>query len=96
MAGLAAIASKPSFMKTTLLTQTKNNAGIIGVKFYIRSIPWVISIDDQLLMTDNDSNENIPVFANFDTQDNALWGPLYEKAWSKVKGSYDLATAGWF
>jgi len=28
------------------ITETKNNAGIIGVKLYIRGKPWVITIDE--------------------------------------------------
>ena len=40
----------PSLIKNALLTQTKNNASIYAVNFYIRGKPWTIAVDDYLYM----------------------------------------------
>jgi hypothetical protein len=95
MAALAAIASKPALMLNTVLTDSKNSAGIHGVKFYIRGKPWVVTVDEELLTTKNGVTDRL-VFAQPDTGNLAIWGPIYEKAWSKVKGNYDLADGGFF
>jgi hypothetical protein len=49
MASLAAVASKPSYINTSLLTNIKNHAGIYGFKFFIRGKPWVVTIDSSVL-----------------------------------------------
>ena len=51
MAGMAAVAKDPDMLTDMFLTKEKNDAGIIGLKYYIRGKPWVVSIDDQLLFT---------------------------------------------
>jgi hypothetical protein len=49
MSAIATVAEQPDLIKSIFLTQTKNSAGIYGLRFYIRGKPWVISIDDQML-----------------------------------------------
>lgn len=90
---MAALATNPTKWNDMVLTKTKNLAGIYGFKFYIRGKPWVVSIDSNLLF----QNQNNPylVFAQMDTQKETIWGPLYEKAWAKVKGSFDIAEGGY-
>jgi hypothetical protein len=34
------------------------------------------------------------VFAKPNEKDNAIWGPVFEKAWAKVKGNYLNAEGG--
>jgi hypothetical protein len=46
MMASSALGEWPNLVKDIFLTKTKNSAGIIGVKFYIKGKPWVISIDD--------------------------------------------------
>lgn len=93
MAGLAALATNPTLWNDNVLTKTKNEANIYAFKFYIRGKPWVVSVDSNLLF--QNSNNPYLVFAQLDEAGIAVWGPLYEKAWAKVKGSIDLAEGGY-
>lgn len=36
-------------IKDIFLTKTKNTPGVIGLTFYIKGKPWVITIDDYML-----------------------------------------------
>lgn len=87
MAGMAALATNPTIWNDNVLTKEKNAAGIYGFKFYIRGKPWVVSVDSSLLF----QNQNAPdlVFAQLDKEKKTIWSQLYEKAWAKVKGSFD-------
>jgi len=77
------------------LTQTKNSVGIYGVRFFIRGKPWVVTIDDSFLYSKPGANY-LPLlkFAQPNSANTAIWGPLLEKAWAKVKGSYNTADGG--
>ena len=37
---------------------------------------------------------NYPTFAQPSTDKTAIWGPVFEKAWAKVKGNYLNAAGG--
>jgi len=50
MASIGAMASKSNVMLDTILTKDDNTAGIFGVKFYIRGVPWVVAVDTQILL----------------------------------------------
>jgi hypothetical protein len=50
MASLAGIAEFPFLLKSAILTHSKNNASVYAVRFYIRGKPWIIAVDDYLLM----------------------------------------------
>ena len=90
-------------IKNILLTQTINNASVYGVLFNIRGKPWVIAIDDYLFMynqngvqyKDTKPENNYPLFAQLDSSKTVLWGPVFEKAWAKVKGNYLNAASGY-
>ena len=62
MVGLAAIANNASLLQNTLVTQSDNKAGVLGIKFYIRGKPWVVTIDDYL----HTDAKNNPIFARPD------------------------------
>jgi hypothetical protein len=49
----AAALAERTDVKSSILTQTSNNAGIYAFRFYIRGIPWVVSIDSNLLTKQN-------------------------------------------
>ena len=95
MSSLGAAASKPATLLDTLLTKTQNSAGIVGIKFYIRGKPWVVATDQTLVMQGTSPN-NLPVYAQLDKTKTVAWGPLYEKTWCKVIGTYDLCDGGFF
>lgn len=65
-----------------------NKAGIHAIKFYIRGKPWVVTVDDEFLFYGENLN-----FARIGDNRN-LWGPLLEKAFSKIKGTYAHANGG--
>jgi hypothetical protein len=79
-------------IKDCFLTTTSNSAGLIGIRFFIRGKPWVVTIDDTFLYQFPSSPKL--KFAQEDKSNTAMWGPLLEKAWAKVKGSYDNADGG--
>ena len=93
----------PSLIKTALLTQTKNSASIYAVNFFIRGKPWTIAVDDYLLMYNQYGIsykttyplKNVPTFAQPSPDKTAIWGPVFEKAWAKVKGNYLIAEGGY-
>jgi len=46
---IATVAEWPSYITEMFVTGTdENDAGIYGVKFYIRGKPWVVSLDNKL------------------------------------------------
>lgn len=93
MAALASVATKQNLLQKSLLTTVKNEAGIYGFKFYIRGKPWVVSIDSTLLF----ENPEMPslVYSQLEKR-KAIWPVLYEKAYAKIKGNYDLAVGGFY
>lgn len=84
LASIAAIAEHPNVIKKVFLTDQVNSAGIYAFRMYIRGKPWVVTIDDSILVS---SKDNEPIFATRGVG-NSLWPILLEKAWSKIKGSY--------
>jgi len=49
LASITALAEFPDILKENFLVETKNDAGVYGLKFYVRGKPWVVDIDDYLL-----------------------------------------------
>lgn len=72
--------------------QRNNNAGIYGFTFWVRGKPWDIVVDDQLYVSG--ANKNL-VYARADAQQAMMWGPVIEKAWAKVTGSYANYFGSW-
>ena len=83
---MSAVAERPDLIKAAFITQEKNAAGIIEVRFYIRGKPWVVTMDDRFLFM-NPGSPKLK-FAQQAKGNGAMWGPILEKAWAKVKGSY--------
>jgi len=52
VAAMNAASSFPNLIKSVVLIQTKNTAGIYGFQFYIRGKPWHVAIDDNMFYTD--------------------------------------------
>lgn len=70
------------------------------MKFYIRGKPWIVTVDDEVLVYNRYTGSLLdstitrtPNYAQLG-DDNSLWGAILEKAWAKVKGSYEAATDG--
>lgn len=53
ISAIATAAEFPNLIQNMFLTGTGNpDAGIIGMRFFIRGKPWVISLDDKLVFQD--------------------------------------------
>lgn len=72
---------------------TGPNAGLIGIKFYIRGKPWVVTIDDKLFWYTSGGNKYLK-FTQPDATNKVFWAAILEKAWAKVKGNYEAADGG--
>jgi len=90
MSSLSSVAEQPDYVKNAILTQYKNTAGIYAIRFYIRGKPWVVSLDDKLLF----QADNSLYFGLLSADGTNIWGAIFEKAWAKVKGSYDSSASG--
>lgn len=93
MNAVSGIAEWPAVVKNLFVTDTKNNAGIIGVKLYIRGKPWVVSLDERMWFATTRSPHWL-LFARESTDDKAIWGAVLEKAWAKVRGNYMQTNLG--
>ena len=90
----AGIAEWPDLVRDLFVTKTKNDAGIIGVKLYIRGKPWVISLDSDMWFYQKNSTFTELIFAKESADGKAIWGAILEKALAKVKGNYINTNAG--
>jgi len=89
MAAIAAAGEWPSMITDMFITGTDDSAiGLYGIKFYVRGKPWVVTIDDKLLYSSGTLLYAQPA------DDGAMWGPILEKAWSKIKGNYAQVNGG--
>ena len=91
IASLASVGEYPGFIQNAFINKEKNKEGIYLIRFYIRGKPWVVSIDDNILVYKNYPNPEIVTTL---PSDNAFWGVLLTKAWAKVKGSYVASEGG--
>lgn len=87
---MAAISEYPELIESIFVTKEVNRAGIYALRFFIRGKPWIITIDDEFAWS-RDKDELL--FAKLGSE-SQIWGPLVEKAWAKMKGSYDNADGG--
>jgi hypothetical protein len=64
---------------------------------YIRGKPWIITVDDETLHYIGEGrwyhDDNAALFASI--HGDSLWVPIFEKAWAKMKGSYEASSGGW-
>ena len=71
-----------------------NENGIYNIRFYIRGKPWLVTIDDYLLVNTFNDPDTL-VFTQPDPVSGAFWSALIEKAWAKVAGNYEIANGGY-
>jgi len=96
ISALSAVAEWPTLITDMFLTGTDMdavNAGLLGIRFYIRGKPWVISIDDKLFFT-SEYGGKVLKFNQPDKTTSNMWAPILEKAWAKVKGNYESSEGG--
>ena len=49
-AAMGSIAEFPDLVKAMFVNPERNEQGIYGVRFYIRGKPWVVTVDDTMLL----------------------------------------------
>jgi hypothetical protein len=94
ISSMATVAEWPNYITDMFVSGTSDNqAGIYGIKFYIRGKPWVVSIDDKLAFN-NYYNSYQLRGVNVGEDSSSMWAPILEKAWAKVKGSFEASNGG--
>ena len=89
VSSLASAAEFPSLITDAFLTGTDDSPiGLYGVRFYIRGHPWVVTTDDKFIFTGNNLK-----YMNI-ADNGAMWAPMMEKVWGKIKGAYYQAAGG--
>ena len=92
MSAMSSCAERPDLIKNVFLNSQTNSAGIYGFDFCIRGKKWTIDIDDNMLYYYPIQPQL--VFASTDKERTVVWPALLEKAFAKVKGSYDMSDGG--
>ena len=88
------MAEWPNYITDMFVTGMEHNgSGIHGIKFYIRGKPWVVSIDDKLAFKNYYGSYYLRG-VNVGEDSNSMWAPILEKAWAKVKGSFEASEGG--
>ena len=47
---MGAVSEFPELIEDVFITDQKNDAGIYKLRFFIRGKPWVVTIDDEMLI----------------------------------------------
>lgn len=88
---MAGVAEYPELIQDVFQQTELNDEGIYAFKFYIRGLPWLVTIDDTVFTYTGGST---PVEEYVQVMDDIVWPALMEKAFAKVKGSYAAANGG--
>lgn len=90
-----------TFIERILRMHKKNDEGIYTFSFWALGLPIELSIDDRMpFMTIKPVNASAdyvdtdPTYLALEPNDHAMWGPLIEKAYSKLVGNYEAAGSG--
>jgi calpain-15 len=89
LSALSAIAEFKDRFDNIFISKTKTENGCYTVKFILKGIPKILSIDDYFLY---DSENEGPAGAN--SGQGEIWVEVLEKAWAKVNGSYAATISG--
>jgi hypothetical protein len=92
LASIGSVARFETLRNAMFLNREKNDRGIYGVKFYIRGKPWVVAVDDRFFFNTQTNPHTLKFASSKDPK--ALWIPVMEKAWAKVKGNYANSQGG--
>lgn len=92
VAGMASIGEFPQLVRDMFLTQNKNDAHAIAIRFFIRGKPWAVTVNEEMMFN---SNLNSLIFSKPANDQNSMWAAILEKAWAKVKGNYMISEYGY-
>lgn len=90
LAGSSAVAEIDERFIKNFVNPDNNQAGIFAFNVWVRGIPTVVAVDDNLPY-DADAGE---LKMSKIGSDGSYWGPLLEKAWAKTVGNYEIAGLG--
>ena len=89
MAGLSAFAEYPGRVEQMFHNDEISRNGIYALNIYALGMPHTVIIDDYLPFMPHPKNPDIHKLSYaFLGTDNAVWGPLVEKALAKYTGNY--------
>ena len=89
MHGASIVGLKPGRLEKVFYNTELSSNGIYALRMYVLGVPTTITIDDHLPLSENGTS----VFAGV-SPDGAVWGPIIEKAFAKVNGSYESIISG--
>ena len=89
MHGASCIARKPGRLEQVFYNEGLSSNGIYALRLYILGVPHTVTVDDHMPL----SSSGQAIFAGV-SQDGALWGPVLEKAFAKVHGTYEAIISG--
>lgn len=91
IATLSGSARFPEIIKDLFTAQESDQAGIYQTQMYVRGKPWTLTIDDTVLFNKDRNNlEHV----EYKVDKPSMWGPLLEKAWSKIDATFLNSEAG--
>lgn len=91
IAALSGVGKELERIKDLFVTENANKAGIYQVKLFLRGKPWVITVDDLVLFSQEHGNMT---FTTYNDEKPSMWGPLIEKAWAKMNANYFQSANG--
>jgi calpain-15 len=94
--GMAASAEFDHIVKSIFPgNQEYNQNGIYSLRLFLRGKPWTIIVDDIFLFKNRrTAYDRYTLKAARVGDDRSLWGPIVEKAWAKIVGTYRRADYG--
>ncbi|CDW79186.1 calpain family cysteine protease containing protein [Stylonychia lemnae] len=90
LAGISAVAENQTRLEKAFVNPSINWGGLYAFNVFIRGVPYVVDVDDAIPAG---KYGKASIFAGIGS-DKSIWGPLLEKAWSKVNGNYERISAG--
>jgi len=51
ISSISGLAKYPEIIKNAFVNKKVNKEGIYGIRFFIRGKPWVVTVDDQFIMS---------------------------------------------
>ena len=90
---MTSLALRPERLKDVFITQEANKAGVYTLRFYVRGIPWYITVDDSIYYIEN-GNDKGPAYSRISDEYPSIWGPLIEKGWAKILGNFRNTIGG--
>jgi hypothetical protein len=93
---MASVVAHQDLVKDLFVNTDLNPAGVYGVNLFIRGKPWTVLVDDIFLFIREQTVGGLKSELKHAKvgDDASLWAAILEKAWAKVKGSYQSADFG--